>query len=232
MHEPTPASYRHAKLALMHVHKYPVSPRFAPKKCTSLILAEPTIVPFATEGKEYGLHMLVDSNKEAPRCTSGVDIMLGGAVIDTSSVRQHHVSPDVHAGEVNAACYAVGKLIPIRGLLHELGIVQIRPTPVYFDSASTIFVVRNMMSARRSAWLLGKLAFVHEAVANDEIDALKIDTAKNTADGKTKYIAASSYWLHLTYTHNVSYQTLKTTFGVHVPLANTTAEYVCALLTT
>ena len=220
MHQPSHDSYKHAKYALMHVSAYPVSPRFAPKECSTLELASPTVPPFAEGAKEWGLHMLVDSNKEVPRCVTGVDILFGGAVIDTTSVRQHHTSPDVHAGEVHAACYAVGKLIPIRELAHEIGVLQVAPTPVWFDSASTIFVVRNEMCLRRSSWLLGKLAFVHEAKYNGAIEPRKVNTALNTADGKTKPIDTRDYWRHITYTHNVSESILRDVYGVTVKIGD------------
>ena len=230
MHEPTMATYKHGKYALMHIAAFPIAPRWAPKECSSLELASPTVPPFSEGKREFGLHMLVDSNKETPKCTTGVDIMLGGAVIDTTSARQHHVSPDVHAGEVHAGCYAVAKLLPIRGLLHEIGVHQLLPTPVYFDSASTIFVVRNEMAVRRSAWLLSKLAFVHEASENKQIDGRKIGTEDNSADGKTKFIDVKKYWRHLTYTHNISPAALKQDYNVTVPLTSVCNEMICAVL--
>ena len=230
MHKPTAQSYAHAKYALMHVAAFPVSPRFGGSQCVSLFTASPTVKPFTDGHKEWGLHMLVDANKEVPKSVTGVDIMFGGAVIDTTSVRQQDVSPHVHASEVNAACYAVAKLLPIRGLIHECGVLQIKPVPCWFDSESTIFVVRNAMCMRRSSWLLGKLAFTHEAKSKDEIDPLKIDTGLNTADGKTKIIDAKTYWLHIAYTHNVAADTLRDTYGVTLPLVRGNDEMICLML--
>ena len=203
MHQPTNATYRHAKHALMHVNAHPFKPRFGPSVCTSLVTADPPIPPHTKDQKEWGLHALVDANKEAPKSYTGVDIMLGGAVIDTTAIRQHHASTSVHDSEVHAACTAVAKLLPIRGLAHEMRVPQVGPSPMWFDSASTIFVVRDEMSMRRSAWLLGKVKFMQDASKDGEIDARKVVTDDNTADSKTKYVGNKTYWRHLLYTHNI-----------------------------
>jgi len=57
------------------------------------------------------LHALMDANREAPRSYTGGGILLGGAVIDTISTRQHHASPDVNASEIHAACTVVAKVL-------------------------------------------------------------------------------------------------------------------------
>ena len=232
MHAPTRASFKHAKMALMHTAAFPVLPRFAPAECKSLELASPTKPPFGKGGKEFGLHALMDANREAPRSYTGGDILLGGAVIDTISTRQHHASPDVNASEIHAACTVVAKVLPIRGLLHELGVLQLEPTPCWIDSQSTIFCVNDATSMRRSSWLLGKIEFVHEAQELDHIRALKIAAEDNTADGKTKCIDVKTYWRHMTYTHNVSVDVLRSVYGVKTELIERAAggQMICMLI--
>ena len=50
-----------AKHIALHLYQYPVAVKWGGKKnVTSLVLAQPTIKPFTTGAKEYGLHFAAD----------------------------------------------------------------------------------------------------------------------------------------------------------------------------
>ena len=100
------------------------------------------------------------------------------------------------------------------------------------DSQSGIFCVNDATSMRRSAWLLGKVEFVHEAHAMGHIRADKIETEHNTSDGKTKVVDVKTYWRHLSYTHNVSFDELRGKYGLKTELGNAPLDdkFVCVLL--
>ena len=65
--------------------------------------------------------------------------------IITVSARQHLATPDMHANEVLAAGTIMHKIVPLRGLLTEMRIPQEQGTPLYIDSASTVFVLRSKL---------------------------------------------------------------------------------------
>jgi hypothetical protein len=93
------------------------------------------------------------SNVDMPSITGGVT-MLAGGVIDALSQRQHTVSPDAHTSEVVAAGTCLHRVIAIRGILQELRIPQVTPTPLYVDSISTSFVANDTGSVKRSMHVL------------------------------------------------------------------------------
>ena len=66
----------------------------------------------------------------------------------------------------------------------------------------------------------------------EHIRALKIAAADNTADGKTKCIDVKTYWRHMTYTHNVSVDVLRSVYGVKTELIERAAggQMICMLI--
>jgi hypothetical protein len=70
---------------------------------------------------------------------TGGAIMLGGCMLDPACLRQHLAAPDAHTSEVHATSTVQHRCAPRRGLLQEMLVPQPHPTPLYLDSASTIF---------------------------------------------------------------------------------------------
>ena len=93
------------------------------------------------------------------------------------------------------------KLIPIRGLLQELLIPQLNPTPAYTDSQSTIFVGNAAAAARMSVWLNRRSAVIREGVDDGQIQLLKITDADNCANYFTKPISTKTMNHYFSYTH-------------------------------
>ena len=133
------------KLAL-HISMYATSHAvplvYGNLACTSLSLSEPTVLPFTSGRKEYGLHCFADAGL-MPKSITGGTIMLAGASILDICQRQHLEGPSSHAVEVVAASSVLHALIPIRGLLRECSIHQVLSTPMYLDSSSTVAVANN-----------------------------------------------------------------------------------------
>ena len=65
----------------------------------------------------------------ASKSVTGGVIMLGGGPLANPCLRQHLTAPDSHTAEITAGGTMLHKLIPIRGLLQELMIPQLKPTP-------------------------------------------------------------------------------------------------------
>ncbi len=77
---------------------------------------------------------------------------------------------------------------------------QAKPTPMYCDSASTIFVANNDKAVKRSVWLLRRAAVLREGVDSGEIEFVKISEHDNVADGLTKPLKYETWRRHLGYT--------------------------------
>jgi hypothetical protein len=148
------------------------------------------------------LHQFSDSNLDMPSITGGVQMLAGGA-IEALSSRQHIVSPDAHTSEVVAAGTCLHRLMAIRGLLQELRIHQLAPSPLYIDSAFTVFVAKDVGGTKRSVWVLRRTAVLTQSVGKD-VDAVKIGEADMVADGYTKAIKHAVWIRHLAYAHNLA----------------------------
>ena len=108
----------------------------------------------------------------------------------------------MHAQEVLAAGTIMHKIVPLRGLLTEMRIPQELPTPLYIDSASTVFVAQNRAAVKKSAWIRRRAEVLTEAFALGECEPRKISEADNVADPQTKYLIRRVWCRHLHYTHN------------------------------
>ena len=129
--------------------------------------------------------------------------MFNGGVVLTVSSRQHLKSPDMHAFEVLAAGTIMHKIVPLRGLLTEWRIPQEHPTPLYIDSASTVFVAQSRGAVKKSAWIRRRAEVLQEAFDLGECDPIKIEEYNNIADPQTKYLIYKVWMRHLHYTHNL-----------------------------
>ena len=59
-----------------------------------------------------------------------------------------------------------------------MGIRLGKPTPFYLDSMSTVFVAQNEAAAKKSAWILRRIAVLHEGVELDEIHPMHVNEAE------------------------------------------------------
>jgi hypothetical protein len=128
--------------------------------------------------------------------------MLAGASVDVVCQRQHLASPESHTSEVVAAGTGLHRVIPIRGHLQEIGVVQEVPTPYYIDSASTIFVAKDAGAVKKSVWLIRRAVVLREGVVMGDIDPIKIGEADNFADIFTKWLPPDVWRRHVAYTQN------------------------------
>ena len=194
-----------AKHIALHLYQYPVAVKWGGNKnIKSLVLAEPTVKPFTEGAKEYGLHFAADAapSNTAKGITGGVGMLNGGA-IDTISSRQHLASSDMHKAEITAAATVMHRVVPARGVLQEARVPQVQPTPVWIDSASTIFVATNRSAPKKSTWVRRKTEELVECYEQGESDPQKIDECDNFSDPQTKYLVGKVWMRHLHYTHNL-----------------------------
>ena len=82
------------------------------------------------------------------------------------------------------------KIVPLRGLLTEMRIPQEQGTPLYIDSASTVFVAQSRGAVKKSAWIRHRAEVLTEAFDMGECDPRKIEEYNNFSDPETKYSPA------------------------------------------
>ena len=192
----------YAKHIAMHLYHHPIPVTWTGGQ--TLELSQPSPPPFTPNAKEYGLHFAADAAPDdAARGITGGIGMLNGGVILTVSSRQHLKSPDMHAFEVLAAGTIMHKMVPLRGLLTEWRIPQELPTPLYIDSASTVFVAQSRGAVKKSAWIRRRAEVLQEAFDLGECMPIKIEEYNNIADPQTKYLTYKVWMRHLHYTHNL-----------------------------
>ena len=186
----------------MYVYAHPEPPNFGGKGCNSLELAEPTVAPFTPGKKEWGLHVACDASIMLDSI-SAANQMLAGARIDTLCQRPHLTSPASHISELVAAGSSLHRLLPVRGILLEASIYQDQPTPLYIDSASTIFVIADSAAVKKTMWLNRRATILQEAQMMGDIIAIKIGEHDNFADPETKLLIIRTWRRHLWYVHNL-----------------------------
>ena len=157
------------------------------------------IAPF-TEGKKEGrYHFFSDASMNV---TGGVG-MFAGCCIQPIMLRQHLQAPDAHASELVGAGTNIHQILPVNGLLQELGLRRGKPTVVYFDSISTVFVASSDAAPKKSVWLQRRAKVVTETVEHGEIEPVHIDEADMVADSFTKYIKHDKWVRHMHYVLNL-----------------------------
>ena len=202
MSNPSHEVNAYAKHIAMHLYQYPTPVTWG--GASNLELSQPTVPPFTDGAKEYGLHFAADASPDdaARGITGGVGMLNGGTILNVSS-RQHLATPDMHANEVLAAGTIMHKVVPLRGFLTEARIPQEHGTPLYIDSASTVFVAQSRGAVKKSAWIRRRSEVLTEAFDMGECDPKKIEEFNNFSDPQTKYLVYRVWARHLHYTHNL-----------------------------
>ena len=205
MSNPSWSVNKYAKGIVMHLVQHPVPVKWGGnKELKNLVLAQPTVKPFTDGAKEYGLHYAADASpSDVPKGITGGVGMLNGGAIDVFSGRQHLATPDTHSTEVLAAGTIMHRLVPVRGVLQEARIPQELGTPIYLDSASTVFVASNRAAPKKSAWIRRRSEVLVESFELGEVDPLAIDDIDNFSDPYTKRLTFKRWFRHLHYTHNL-----------------------------
>ena len=176
------------KLAL-HISMYATSHAvplvYGGLACTSLILSEPTVLPFTSGRKEYGLHCFADAGL-MPKSITGGTIMLAGASILDICQRQHLEGPSSHAVEVVAASSVLHALIPIRKCYKSAAFIKCCPRQCIL-TAALLLQSQTIALHHRSVWLQRRTIVLNEAVDLEEVRIAHISEADNIADPNTKY---------------------------------------------
>ena len=79
------------------------------------------------------------------------------------------------------------RVLPIRGLCHELMLPQVGATPIWSDAAAVLQSANGGASLRNTPWLLARTAVVVEATEEKIVKIRKIDGLYNPPNSLTKY---------------------------------------------
>jgi hypothetical protein len=94
--------------------------------------------------------------------------MLGGVAISAQAFRQHSIALSAHDTECFTASTGAVQAIPIRGILHELLLKQVVPTPVFSDSSSTRLIANFEAALKRSIYIARRVLYMRQGVTYGE----------------------------------------------------------------
>jgi hypothetical protein len=183
----------------MHLGENPSGKIFGGPNVTSIGGDGPDVAPFTAGQKEGRYHYFSDASINV---TGGVG-MFSGCCIQNFCLRQHLQAPCAHTSELVAAGSNIHALVPVNGVLQEIGLLHGRPTTIYFDSISTVFVSTSDAAPKKSAWLARRTKVVTEAVEQGEAKPVHIKESDMIADSCTKYIKRDTWMRHMHYVLNL-----------------------------
>lgn len=124
------------------------------------------------------------------RSISGYVFTVGGNVVSWKSGLQKVVALSSTEAKYMALTEAVKEAIWLRGLLEEFGYKQ-DAVKIWCDSQSAIYLAKNSVFHDMTKLMATKFNFVREAIADGEVEVVKIHTNRNPADILTKVIPVS-----------------------------------------
>ncbi|XP_042944752.1 uncharacterized mitochondrial protein AtMg00810-like [Carya illinoinensis] len=117
---------------------------------------------------------------------TGWCMFLGNALISWKSKKQDRVSKSSTEFEYRAMSSACSEIVWLRGLLSELGVPQLTPTPLHADNTNAIQIAANPVFHERTKHIEVDCHSIHEAFDHHVIKFPHISTEHQTADVFTK----------------------------------------------
>ena len=124
-------------------------------------------------------HWFADANLTLKSTTAGADMLAGGCICPVSQ-RQHLKAPCAHTVEVVGAGTNFSIMIPIIGVLQELHINLGKPTPLYLDSLTTLYVATSDTAIKKSVWLIRRAAVLEDGVEHGMIKPIHMSSRRRT----------------------------------------------------
>ena len=152
-------------------------------------------------GSKIHLHAFTDSDwasdKDTRRSTSGNIVLMAGAPVNWLSKLQAIVTVSSMEAEYIACFLVVQDVIWIRQLLSDLGIARSRPTPVYIDNMSARQLAINPVHHQRSKHIDVKFHWLLNAVSDESVILIHVDTTEQRADFLTKTLSGLVFHRHV-----------------------------------
>jgi hypothetical protein len=147
------------------------------------------------------LHWFSDASNNVSSRTGGVGMLARGCILPLSQ-RQHLKNPCAHSSEVTSAGTNLHMLIPVTGVCQELHIQLGERVPFYLDSATTVFVATSDTAAKKSVWIVRRIAVLEDGITHGEFEPLHISERDMAADPLTKYLPQAVWSRHMHYITN------------------------------
>ena len=125
-------------------------------------------------------------DKDTSKSVSGYVYILSGSPISWMSKQQREVALSSMESEYYAAGYAIQEAIWVDSLLEEMKMRIDKPMVIQDDNNSAILFSDHPTDHGKTKHIKRRYHFVREAVANKEVELVKISTDDNLADLFTK----------------------------------------------
>ena len=202
MAAPSGSTLKNVKHIVMHLLAFPDGASYGIKG--SFGLEQPDDVDLSNpwgNSKFMFAHWFADANLTLKSTTAGVGMLAGGCICPVSQ-RQHLKAPCAHTVEVVGAGTNFSIMIPIIGVLQELYINLGRPTPLYLDSLTTLYVATSDTAIKKSVWLIRRAAVLEDGVEHGMIKPIHISEKDMVADPLSKYLQYAVWIRHMHYLLN------------------------------
>ena len=131
------------------------------------------------------------------KSTSGFVIKFMGSTIHFGSRAQATISLSSAEAELYAITTGATESLNIRNILQEALNVKKVNIRIHTDSSSGKSMATRVGSSKKAKHMELKHLFIQQLVQHDLVRIIKINTANNTADIFTKYVATSTLFRHL-----------------------------------
>ena len=143
--------------------------------------------------KPLQYHVVLDGQLGIDRSIASILHMLGGVAISAQAFRQHSIALSAHDTECFTAATGAAQAITIRGVLHELLILQIVATPIFSDSSSTRLIANFEAALKRSVYIARRVLYMREGVTDGEYAFYQCIGVPTPADVNTKFVTAKAF---------------------------------------
>ncbi len=157
-------------------------------------------------GSSFDMHVFTDADWAGDvisrRSTTGYVVFGAGGPIAWQSKLQPTVSTSSMQSEYQALYAGMQEIVWLRGVMAELGLPFVEPTPFFLDSQSAEDLATNPVYHKRSKHIEIKYHWVREHVDPDgefkTAQLIHVGTADQTADIFTKSVHGTAFETHRT----------------------------------
>ena len=133
-----------------------------------------------------GLVSLSDSDWSTGKSISGFVLFLCAGAIVWGSKRQPVTSISSTEAEYYAASTCGAEVLYVRYLLHDLGVPEVKPTPLFVDNSACVSLGKNFGTCKRAKHIDRRINFLNDYCEMGDIELVYINTKDNIADLLTK----------------------------------------------
>ena len=141
------------------------------------------------KNKMLQYHLVLDGALGTDRSISSILHMFGGIAVSGQAFRQQSIAKNAHDTECFTASTGAAQSYALRGVLQEMKVLQLHPSPIYSDSASTRLVANYEAALKRSIYIARRILFMREGVTEEDYSFHQCIGITNPADINTKVVS-------------------------------------------